>query len=143
MKNIETDIIINASKEKVWGILTNFENYKSWNPFIISSIGKAIVNTKLENTILLDGKKQVFKPEVLEVEKNIKLRWLGVFLFKGFFAGEHYFIIEEINNNKVKLTQGENFSGLFSGILLNFIEENTIKGFKAMNISLKTEAEKN
>ena len=50
-KNISTEILINASKEKVWTILTDFDNYKSWNPFMINSSGQAIVGTKLVNTM--------------------------------------------------------------------------------------------
>ncbi|RYZ45415.1 MAG: SRPBCC domain-containing protein, partial [Chitinophagaceae bacterium] len=35
-KQIKTEIVINASKEKVWAILTNFSQYPQWNPFIVS-----------------------------------------------------------------------------------------------------------
>lgn len=36
---IRTEIVIQASKEKVWSILTNLGAYPEWNPFIVSSKG--------------------------------------------------------------------------------------------------------
>ena len=35
-KQIKTSIHINATKEKVWEILMDFEKYPEWNPFIKS-----------------------------------------------------------------------------------------------------------
>ena len=46
-KEIKTEILINASPTKVWSILTDFDNYPNWNPFIKSIIG----NVKIENKI--------------------------------------------------------------------------------------------
>ena len=33
-KEIKTEILIKASPQIVWSILTDFENYPHWNPFI-------------------------------------------------------------------------------------------------------------
>ena len=67
--NITTEIIINAPREKVWEILTDFDNYKNWNPFVIKSTGKAVVGTRLVNTIKNGGRYFVFKPIILKIEK--------------------------------------------------------------------------
>ena len=34
MKNLRTEIIIQSTREKVWKILTDFDTYGEWNPFI-------------------------------------------------------------------------------------------------------------
>jgi uncharacterized protein YndB with AHSA1/START domain len=34
MKEIRTEILINAQAYKVWKALTDFNSYPSWNPFI-------------------------------------------------------------------------------------------------------------
>ncbi|MDY9920045.1 MAG: SRPBCC family protein [Proteiniphilum sp.] len=39
-KEIRTEIIIRATSEKIWDILTDFENYPNWNPFITFIKGK-------------------------------------------------------------------------------------------------------
>ena len=143
MKQIRTEIIINASKEKVWEILTDFGSYKNWNPFIISSSGKAQEGSKLINTMKLDDKTQTFHPKILKVEENKYFDWLGHLFFKGIFDGHHYFEIEELENSQVKLIQGENFSGILSGMIMKSIGEKTISNFVIMNKALKELAEKN
>ena len=143
MKQIRTEIIINASKEKVWNILTDFENYKAWNPFIINSSGKAIEGSKLTNTMKLDEKTQTFCPKIIKVEENKYFDWLGHLFFKGIFDGHHYFEIKELENNQVKLIQGENFSGIFSRLIMKSIGEKTMANFVKLNKALKNLAESN
>ena len=40
MKEIKTEIIIDSKPEKVWEVLTDFENYPTWNPFIQNISGE-------------------------------------------------------------------------------------------------------
>ncbi|SMD46145.1 hypothetical protein SAMN00777080_4825 [Aquiflexum balticum DSM 16537] len=138
---IRTEIIINASKEKVWDILTDFGNYSSWNPFIIQSKGQAVVGNKLTNTMKNGDKDMTFKPTILKVESYRYFDWLGSLWFKGLFDGHHYFEIEEINPNQVKLNHGENFSGILSKMILNKIGDQTRENFVKMNMALKEKAE--
>jgi hypothetical protein len=142
MKTITTEIIINASKEKVWNILTDFGNYKNWNPFMISSEGKAIPGARLVNVMKNKETLHTFKPVVLNAEENKYLDWLGSLLFKGVFDGHHYFKIEDLGNGQVKLTQGESFSGILSGMIMRSIGEDTRLNFVKMNNALKQMAEK-
>lgn len=140
---IKTEIIINATKEKVWEILTDFEGYQNWNPFIIRSEGKAIIGTKLKNTMLNGKGTMTFKPVILTVKPLIYFDWLGSLGFKGIFDGHHYFEIEELQAGQVKFTQGENFSGILSKPILKKIGEQTRENFLKMNQALKQRAEHN
>lgn len=143
MKKIQTEIIINASSEMVWNMLTNLNNFKNWNPFIVSSEGVVQAGTQLTNTISLEGQKtQTFKPTILEVESGKSFRWLGSLFIKGLFDGEHYFKLEKINETKTRLIHGEKFSGLLSNLILKLIGEQTKMGFIKMNEALKKEVEK-
>lgn len=141
-KIITTEIIIRASKEKVWDVLTDFENYKNWNPFILRSAGKAIAGTRITNTMNNNGKMFTFKPLLLTVEPHSYIDWLGSLWIKGLFDGHHYFRIEELGNGHVKFTQGEKFSGILSGMLLRSIGDDTRNNFVLMNNALKQQAEK-
>lgn len=140
-KNISTEITINATKEKVWNILTDFDNYKSWNPFIINSSGKAVAGTKLVNTMKNRDRLIKFKPTILSVKQYEYFDWLGSLFLKGLFDGHHYFKIDDLGNGQIKLTQGENFSGILSGIILKSIGEETKNNFVKMNLALKQFAE--
>ena len=48
MKQIETEIIIEAPVEQVWENLMNFKEYSNWNPFIKSIRGTRTVGKKLQ-----------------------------------------------------------------------------------------------
>lgn len=142
MRNIETEITINASKKVVWDILLNHEAYEEWNPFIRKLSGPTQAGDHLLVNIQPPDKKAMeFKPLVLVNEKEKEFRWKGKLLVKGIFDGEHYFLLESLGPNETRFTQGENFTGILSGLMMNMIRENTEKGFQAMNLALKKKAE--
>ncbi|MBT0811206.1 SRPBCC domain-containing protein [Litoribacter ruber] len=138
---IRTEILINASKEKVWDVLTNFEGYSIWNPFIIESHGKPIEGSYLTNTMVSCDGTMTFKPKILKMEKYRYFDWMGKLIFKGLFDGHHYFEIVELGANQVKVVHGENFSGLLAGLILKKIGNDTRDNFIKMNLALKAEAE--
>ena len=140
-KEIITEIVINAPKEKVWKVLTDFNNYPKWNKFIVSITGKAEPKATLINKLNLNGKIQTFKPTVVKVVENKLFEWVGK-LPLGLFNGLHTFEIISLDGNQVKLVHKEKFSGLLSGLILKMIKEETQKGFIAMNKALKIQAEK-
>jgi hypothetical protein len=112
-KEILTKIEINALPSRVWQVLTNFEEYPMWNPFIKKISGIATRNENLE-VHMPDprGGTLVLMPTVLVAVRDRELRWLGKSEGDA-FNGEHHFLIEpfENNNNKVLFTQSEKFSG--------------------------------
>lgn len=142
MKTLETNIIIDATAEKIWAILMDFEAYPNWNPFIKTMSGNTEVGNKMYVTIQLEGNKaMVFEPRVLTVKPNRAFRWLGHLWITGIFDGEHYFQLIPINEHQTKFIHGEHFRGLLSGLILGMIKENTLKGFQAINEALKWRAE--
>lgn len=142
-KEIKTEILINASPEKVWAIFSDFENYPTWNPFIKSLTGQVKVGDKVHVTIQpYDSKPMSFKPKILAFETKKEIRWLGRLLFGGLFDGKHQFELIDNGNGTTTFKQSE----LFKGILIPFFSkkkmENTRKGYEAMNQKLKELAER-
>lgn len=143
MKNITTSIIINAPITKVWNVFADFENYSNWNPFIKSVEGNIEKGNQIKVVLTPEGmSEQVFKPQVLDFSPNQSFRWKGKLGINGIFDGEHYFNFETVEGGKTKLTHGENFSGIMSGLILKMIGKNTENGFHAMNEALKNECER-
>lgn len=142
-RRIETNIEINAPAARIWALLTDFARMPSWNPFIKSVSGNLAQGARLSVYIAPPGKSGMrFKPTVLTVRPERELRWLGHLLIPGVFDGEHYFLLEPVGEGKTRLTQGEKFSGLLVGLLSGTLSA-TEAGFKAMNTTLKREAERN
>lgn len=135
---IKTEIVINAEPNKVWETLTDFENYRNWNPFVKSLTGEV----KTGNHIHVQLPGMNFKPKVLKFEKNKEFRWLGHLLFKGIFDGEHFFKLIDNKNGTTKFEHGEKFSGILVPLFKKKLMAETKTGFMEMNKRLKIESEK-
>ena len=142
MKELGSEIEIQASTERVWQILTDFKRFPEWNPFIRWVKGAAKAGARLEVRIQPSGTRgTTFRPVVLKVEQNRELRWLGRLLIPGLFDGEHIFCIEDIDDQKVRFTQREIFAGWLVPLLAHSLDTNTRRGFNEMNQALKVLAE--
>jgi len=137
---IETSIIIKSNVNNVWEILTNFDAYPSWNPFIKAIKGNLKLGAVLNNTLVNKDKEMVFHPVVTKLVEQKEFEWVGKALANT-FVGRHNFTLEKISENETKLLQSEQFSGLLSSLLLLMIRNDTEKGFKEMNQALKNRAE--
>jgi len=143
MKEIRTEINIDAPSEKVWKILTDFGSYPNWNPFIVSIEGNVKVGSTFKVVLQPPESSQMaFKPKCLRLEKNKELIWLGKLLLPGIFDGKHIFELSTMGPSQTKLVQREEFSGLLVPFLWKQLDRNTRKGFELMNQKLKEEAEK-
>ena len=112
-KEIKTEILIYASPGKIWSILTNFDNYPSWNPFIKSIKGEVKVGNKITARIEPpEASGMTFKPKILTLETNKELSWLGHLLFAGLFDGEHKFELIDNGNGTTTFVQSEKFRGI-------------------------------
>jgi hypothetical protein len=141
MKELHTEIDIDAPPERVWELLTDFGSYPQWNPFIRSISGQPILGERLE--VRLEppgGRGMTFKPKVLNSKPNRELRWLGHLLVPGLFDGEHSFTIQPLEENGVRFVQREAFKGLLVPLFARSLETNTQRGFEEMNRALKERA---
>ncbi|MBX0333801.1 SRPBCC domain-containing protein [Pontibacter sp. HSC-14F20] len=142
MQHIETEILINASPEKVWTVLTDFERYPTWNPFIKSINGEKGLGKQLKVSIQPpDGTGMTFKPKVLAFDANKEFRWKGKLFFKGIFDGEHYFRLTDAGNGTTRFSHGEKFSGFLVALMGGTLDKTKV-GFELMNEALKWECER-
>lgn len=141
---IKTQIRINATPDKVWAVLKDFENYPTWNSFIRSISGEPKVGNQITVSIFPpEGEKMTFKPTVLAFEQNKEFRWIGKLLFKGLFDGEHKFELIDNENGATIFNHSENFKGILVRFLRKQLENGTKKGFELMNENLKERVESN
>ena len=142
MKELRSEIEIQASAERVWQLLTDFPSFPQWNPFIRKASGNLRVGERLEVNIQPSGASgMTFRPTVLKAEPNRELRWLGHLLISGLFDGEHSFTIEPLGASRVRFTQREVFTGLLVLLFARGLETDSRRGFEEMNQALKSKAE--
>jgi hypothetical protein len=82
-----------------------------------------------------------FKPTVLRAEPNRELRWLGRLWLPRLFDGEHVFVIEPLDETRVRFVQREEFNGLLVPLFARSLDTDTRRGFEEMNQALKARAE--
>ncbi len=142
MKNIETEIVIDAKPDVVWNTLMKTDEYEEWNPFVRKLEGQVEKGEQIAITLKqINGKEMEFKPTIVELVPNKELRWQGKLFIKGVFDGEHYFKLEPVGSDKTKFIHGENFGGVLIP-LMGGVLKSTEEGFKAMNEALKVRCER-
>lgn len=140
-RTISTEITIDATPEQVWAVLTDLPRYCTWNPFIRAAAGEAVPGERLTLTMYPEsGKPTTFRPTVLVASPGTELRWLGHFLVRGLFDGEHYLRLSEGPNRTTRLEHGERFRGLLVPFLGRLLE-GTARNFTAMNDALRARVE--
>lgn len=140
LKELTTEIEINASPQRVWKILTEFDKYDQWNPFIHRIVGQAKEGSKIQIRIETPGgKNRRYEPTVTRVEEGHELRWLG----KSFLLnGEHIFLIERLQPERVRFVHREIFDGLLTSLFGRRTDEDIRAGFEEMNKALKERVER-
>jgi hypothetical protein len=142
MKEIHTEIEIDAPAERVWRVLTDFAAYPQWNPFVRRGEGEVKVGFRLQVFIQpAGGKGMSFRPRVLVADPGRELRWLGHLWVPGLFDGEHSFVIEPLGEGRVRFIQRERFGGLLLPLLWKILDRETRRGFEEMNRALKLRCE--
>ena len=134
---IYTEIQINATAEKIWSVLTDFEKYSEWNPFIKSLQGNVVVG----GTISAHIQDMHFKPKVLTFRPNKGFSWLGSLWVKGLFDGLHSFELQQQEDGSTRFIQQEVFSGILVRLFAKSLNTKTKAGFIKMNEALKWRTE--
>ena len=136
-------IEVDAEPAQAWAVLTDFQAYPHWNPFVRRVDGALEEGARLVVRVRWGaGRCTRFRATVLRVEPLRELRWRARLFTARLFEGEHVFALEIRAGRGVRLVQREMFRGAlvplaaFTGIL-DFI----LHGFERMNEAAKARIE--
>ena len=143
MKELRTEIEIQAPPETVWQVLTDLAKYPEWNPLIHSAIGKPSVGDAVDIAVASgsSAKDMTLHCTVVKVEPNRGLAWKYHVMLPGLFRGEHSFTIEPLGTDRVRFIDREVFDGVLVPLQAKDIDTNSRLGFVAMDKALKARAE--
>jgi len=137
---IEYSLDIDAAAEKVWQILIDFDKFPEWNPMIVKLSGKLTIGEPLHFTVMqANGKLLKLKARFQIISAARELRWGGG--LKGILYGEHYFMLEKINEKSCRLLHGETFSGLIISLFWWWLEPNATPLYRLLSDALKEKVE--
>jgi hypothetical protein len=140
-KEIRTSTEIDGRRETVWRVLTNFEDYPNWNPFISRIDGELALGAMLIFTVATGPETTVTaRARLLQVEENRRLVWGGSAAL-GLFRGEHRFVIDPAPRGIV-LENSERFSGPVAAVMIRKTRLRAQRrAFEAVNRALKQRVE--
>ena len=141
MLELRTETEIDAPAERVWQVLTDFETFPEWNPFIQQIRGRPVEGSRLDVFLGASGTRGMqFRPKVLKVVPNRELRWLGRLGLPGLFDGEHIFELHALGPGRTRFVQRERFRGIFLPFLRRSLDRDARRGFEEMNRALRDRA---
>lgn len=142
MQKLDTRIDIAATPEQVWAVLTDFDAYGAWNPFIPRIDGELVVGGRLDLDLQPPDRRPTrFRPVVTEVERAQRFAWTGTLGIRGVFDGHHRFELFPTSDGGTHLVHAESFGGLLARPILRLIGRQTEAGFQSMNRALRDRVE--
>ncbi|MFF5518313.1 SRPBCC family protein [Streptomyces coeruleorubidus] len=141
MRRIASEVQISARPEEVWAVLTDFERFHEWNPFLVGAAGRAEPGQRLSLRFRLpgSGREMVFKPTVLVSEAPRLLRWRGRLGVTGVFDGLHSFELTP-REGGTHVVQAETFTGVLVPVTGSIIRQSEV-GFRSLTDALKKRVE--
>ena len=137
---LQASVLIHASPQRVWAVLTDLAAYPRWNPFIISSAGPLTPGATLINRMHDATGDTTFTPVVQVVDPGRELQWIGRVGPGGIFDGRHTFTIRQLRPGLVLFTQQEDFTGVAVPFYEGHLYADTLPMFRAMNAALAAQA---
>ena len=142
MPQIVHAIDIDAPVERVWGVLTDSDQYPEWNPLIKGIKGRLARGERVTCAFSAEGKTFKVQVEISQCDGH-KLVWVGTqqsFLNKV-ARGEHYFELVALEGGRTRIFHGERFTGLAFEIPWSKLEPIVNPAYNAFNDALKKRVE--
>lgn len=133
-----TQVEIGASPARVWEVLTDWDAYPAWNPFIRQLRGRLVEGERLALLLqFAEGRTMSFRPTVRTLRPGVELQWRGHLWVPGLLDGDHAFQLEALDGERTLLIQRESFRGLLVPMMWRSLRRQTRRGFMLMNAALK------
>jgi hypothetical protein len=133
---------IDAPKQQVWRVLTNFNAYPQWNPFYTQIEGQCLSGSQIHVQVQLAEHTWNYAPEIKRVAPADELVWSEPLLVPGFFDSEQQFMLESTDSGQTRFVQHSRYSGALVPLLMGLYQAETEAGFRRMNDALKKRVEK-
>jgi hypothetical protein len=143
MPSLYNEILINASRHKIWRILSDKDNWMYWNTYLYDCSFRIPFRQGQEVLLAVrrvPGDDPIeFAAKVTIEQPPFCLSWTAS--IPG-FRNKTVFELQDRGPDQTQLIHQENFTGLFSKFAVGFIRQDQQRGMRRMAIELKQFAEK-
>jgi uncharacterized protein YndB with AHSA1/START domain len=135
------EIVINAPAEVVWDVILDFANYGLWNTFCPSMKGEAVIGSPLEMQVDLGDGLQTQVEYVTKIEPIHTIVWSMENKPGDPIHADRVQRITPIDESSCRYCSIDEFSGEFSGPMIEQLGKQVEKGFNDCAVGLKARAE--
>jgi hypothetical protein len=141
MVAIDDALDITASPEEVWQVLTDFNGYSRWNPFVTRAKGSAKEGDRIELLLKpFPPKDRILQASIGLLKEPAELRW-STYVIPAMLKWEHTLHVEDFHEGHVCIVQRAVFSGILAGRYEKKLKEHFKSGLAAMNQAIKERSE--
>lgn len=137
-----TEIIIDASPEQVWSVLTDTESYGQWNDIILEIDGK-IEDKAMVDVLFKAGPKakpQRFHHDTIHVKQGVEFYWSDVQTMG--IKDRHCFSVEAMGDGKTRFIHSDQVIGGLSWLVGKLAINVQLNVYPMFNRALKAEVER-
>lgn len=141
MREVRSEIEIDAPPSLVWQVLTDFAAFPQWNPFVKHIEGELTAGKTL-TIVLKPGPfaERTVRTKVLCVDPGQSLIWRPAPHIPGLCSVMHGFTLEALPGERTRFVQRAIFGGLLGGLMARKAKAESC-GAEEMNRALKVAAE--
>ena len=118
--SIYTEVEIDAPKEKVWSVLTDFQQMPQWSKTLQNIEGSLTNGTKTKVVYIFKGKSRVIHHTMVDFEDGTQFGWSDTLI--PFAKDRHIYRVEAISDSRSRFVQTDEVKGptalLVSGMLM-------------------------
>ncbi|MFC4358598.1 SRPBCC family protein [Halobium salinum] len=134
MREIRTDIEIDAPPRVVWEVLTDLDAYAEWNPQTTNASGAVREGERVAITVDRQGRRSAsMRPRVVEADPERRLEWVATVLHPRLFEARHSFELDALDGDRTRVHNRERLSGVLVRFL---VDEDAVRAYEAMNRAL-------
>ncbi len=137
MPEVVTDIVIEASAERVWRTLTDLPAYPGWNPVLRRVTGDLAVGQTLGVVrIKPDGGETTEHPSITHYRPDREIRWRTRVGLPWLLDTERSLKIERLGPERVRFVHWLNRTGLLAYLVPGGSESSAREQLDVMNLAL-------
>jgi hypothetical protein len=137
---IRTEMVLPASPEHSWQVLSDFASYAQWNPYLTRVEGTLAAGETVSFTLVDENFAEPLDLAATlgEVTANERFYWVGRLGIQGLFDTRHVFELSPRDDGNTDLFHYEEFRGVIPALLPQREKrsENTRAAFERMNLAL-------
>ncbi len=140
-RTIYTDIIIDATPEQVWSVLTDTTSYKNWAAFLIDIQGEIKDGRKITAVFQTNPKKKKLTTieHTISVVNGKEFYWAEK--GPGGIRDNHHFKVESTGDGKTRFIQSDEIMKGITWLAGGNLSKMYAEGYRAFNRNLKVEVE--